>query len=238
MPSAPILIIDDDELSRELLVLMLAAEGHSVQAHASGDEALAALQASVTPPQAILTDLQMPGLCGNPLAQQLRALAPQARLLAISARQVEPEDVSAFDGFLLKPFTPDQLRDALAATRPPAAPAPSTSSSEEPILDQATFQRLSAGMKPDQLRQLFSLALADAARRATLLQAAAGSGDEAAFIREAHALQGGCGMIGALQLRSLVRDMENQGLSSASRLPEIPIAIARLQRMLEGLFDL
>jgi len=233
-----ILIIDDDELSRELLALMLATEGHTVDAHGSGDEAITALRHAATRPQVILTDLQMPGLTGNALAQQLRSLAPEARILAISARQPSPADVSAFDGFLLKPFTPEQLREALTVPQKPATAPTEAPTIEDPILDQPTFQRIAASMKPEQLRQLVDFALADASRRLPLLQVAADAKDEAAFIREAHAFQGGCGMIGALQLRSLVRQMENQGLSAAGRLSEIPSAIDRLQRMLEGSLDL
>ncbi len=109
-----VLVIDDDALSREVFALLLHDAGYQVETAESGDEALLHLQKVNPMPQVILTDLQMPGTSGNPLARRLRALCgPGTTLLAMSA--TAPEDGSAreFDGFLLKPFTMDAFAVAI-----------------------------------------------------------------------------------------------------------------------------
>ena len=81
-----ILVIDDDELSRDLLALLLTREGHTVEIAGSGEAAVTALDGTAAMPNLVLVDLQMPGLSGNALAHRLRELCPNtARLLAMSA---------------------------------------------------------------------------------------------------------------------------------------------------------
>src|SRR5258708_32698188 len=68
-------------------------------------------------------------------------------------------------------------------------------------------------MRPSQLEQLYALSLTDAEARLAAMQRAASSGDDAAYKREAHAIKGGCGMVGALELQTLATSMEERGLS-------------------------
>ena len=81
-----VLVVDDDALSREVLALLLHGAGYAVETADSGDAALLHLQTAQVAPQAVLTDLQMPGTTGNELALRLRALCgPATVLLAMSA---------------------------------------------------------------------------------------------------------------------------------------------------------
>ncbi len=65
-----VLVIDDDALSREVFALLLQDAGYAVETTESGDEALLHLQKANPLPQVVLTDLQMPGISGNPLARR------------------------------------------------------------------------------------------------------------------------------------------------------------------------
>ncbi len=118
MPSPPsllrTLVIDDDEMSRDLLTILLEAEGHAVDSANSGDAALTQLDRSRRVYDVILTDLQMPGIAGPALARQLRHVCgPQPLLLAISGSQPRAEALAPFDDFLLKPFPATAVTDAL-----------------------------------------------------------------------------------------------------------------------------
>ena len=54
-------------------------------------------------PDVLLVDLQMPGVSGGQLAEKVRALkGPEPLLLAMSATEVQQQQLLAFDGFLLK----------------------------------------------------------------------------------------------------------------------------------------
>src|SRR6266436_1417948 len=110
-----ILVIDDDDVSREVLALLLHGAGYTVETADSGDAALLHMQTAHLLPQVVLTDLQMPGTTGNELALRLRGLCgPATMLLAMSASAPDDESDREFDGFLLKPFTMEMFTAAIA----------------------------------------------------------------------------------------------------------------------------
>ncbi len=74
-----VLVVDDDEVSRDVFALLLNAAGYSVDTAESGDAALIYLQTTHSLPDVILTDLQMPGTSGGELACQLRQVAARRR---------------------------------------------------------------------------------------------------------------------------------------------------------------
>ncbi len=230
----PVLVIDDDALSREVLTLLLEAAGYTAESADSGEAALSLLRSTRRLPQAILADLQMPGITGNNLARGIRYLCPAATLLAMSA--TPPEDGSArdFDGFLLKPFTIDLFTASL--TKADREATNGSHPQETPILDESIYRKLTGSMRPAQLEQLYALCLADIDARLAKMQLAASSCDDKTYRAEAHAIKGSCGMVGAVELQSLATSMEKQGLSDdhVASLKEIPLAAKRLQRMLRA----
>jgi len=108
-----VLLIDDDEMSRELLTVLLEAEGCVVSAAESGEAALALLL-STPPPDLILTDMQMPGSTPAQLAGRLRrACGRNTPLLAMSGSRPSVATLARYDGFLLKPFGVAEIKSAL-----------------------------------------------------------------------------------------------------------------------------
>ena len=71
---ARVLVIDDDDLSREVLALLLHHEGYATETADSGDAALEQLGATRPLPDVVLADLQMPGTTGRELVGRLRYL--------------------------------------------------------------------------------------------------------------------------------------------------------------------
>jgi CheY-like chemotaxis protein len=231
--AAPVLVIDDDELSREVFSFLLRDAGYEVETADSGDAALLRLQSTAARPKVVLTDLQMPGTSGNELALQLRILCgPSTTLLAMSASAPDDKSVREFDGFLLKPFTMAALTAAIAGKT--VGSGEGSSSTGAGILDETVYRKLSESMKPHQLKQLYELCLADAEVRVTKMRLSASNGDDAGYRSEAHAVKGGCGMVGALELQMLATAMEQRGLSDdhVATLDEFMAASERLRRML------
>jgi len=114
-----VLVVDDDAMVRELLAVMLEAEGHAVSCADSGDSALSQLNQPAEPPDIVLADIQMPGATGAQLARKLRRVCgPQTLLLAMSGSDPRAAAISLYDGFLLKPFTAQQFAVALASVKP------------------------------------------------------------------------------------------------------------------------
>jgi CheY-like chemotaxis protein len=230
-PDAHVLLIDDDELSRELLTLLLEGEGYTVAAAESGEAALELL--NDVPMNIVLTDMQMPGLSGNELAGRLRNVALQSTLLAMSGSQPPPESLHGYDGFLLKPFTMQQF--ALACEQRALSTSLTGSTNEVQDLDMDIYRKLTASMQPVQLVQLYDLCLTDAESRIATMRQCSSAGDNDGYRRAAHAIKGGCGMVGATRLHALAGQMEEKGLTDANHvasLEEFMLASEQLRRIL------
>jgi CheY-like chemotaxis protein len=115
-----IIIADDDRDTVWTLAAILRHEGHSVQGVQRGEEVLKA--ARFLKPDVAVIDLQMPGMSGYAVAQELRnlfyPLAPPM-LIAISGTWIQGSDRLlaqhiGFDHHLAKPCDPNELLRILA----------------------------------------------------------------------------------------------------------------------------
>ncbi|MGE0453617.1 MAG: sigma-54-dependent transcriptional regulator [Vicinamibacteria bacterium] len=107
-----ILLVDDDESTREYLSLLLAARGYAVVAAASGPEALEHLRTGPAP-AAILVDMLMPGMDGLAFIEEARANGSRAPAIVISAIDKIRTVVDAMNrgaaDYLTKPFEEPEL---------------------------------------------------------------------------------------------------------------------------------
>ena len=79
---ARVLIIDDDELVRAALVLLLERSGHEVQEACNGTEAGRILKVYI--PDLVITDIVMPEMDGLQVIQEIRKVSPGLKIIAIS----------------------------------------------------------------------------------------------------------------------------------------------------------
>ncbi len=238
-----VLLIDDDELSRAVLELHLAQAGFDIIAVESGDHALALLRAPEPPAiQAVLSDLQMPGLSGPALAAELRAaLAAPVRLIAMSGSEPRADRLAGFEFFLLKPFTPEQFVAALSGLNPVAASEPrngsaSTESGSAPVvMDEPVFAQLRSSLSCDQLAEFFALSFSELEKHVGKMETALQQEDRTTFRESAHAVKGCFAILGARELQQYAAELETGSGTSADKaatLKQIPGAADRLKRML------
>ena len=108
MQSTPIVIVDDDLASRELLSRRLVRSGHHVVALASGREALDYLGANTV--SMVLLDWQMPEMSGLEVLQAIRARWSELQLpvLMVTAKDDASDIITALDlgasDYLTKPI--------------------------------------------------------------------------------------------------------------------------------------
>jgi two-component system sensor histidine kinase EvgS len=117
-PSPRLVVCDDDPVSRMLIAQMLRLRGYVVVEAADGEAALQALKE--TPAQALITDLNMPGMSGRELIDSLRIAeagrAQRTVVIICSGDAPPPVDESKvpYDAYLLKPLQSGMLVRALA----------------------------------------------------------------------------------------------------------------------------
>ncbi|MGC3986018.1 MAG: ATP-binding protein [Pseudorhodoferax sp.] len=135
-PRRSILVVDNEEVDRQLLVHLLEPLGFALRTAASGHDCLDLLVSGLRP-DAILMDLAMPGIDGWETVRRVRALLPRPPCIAIVSANafdkglendvgIRPED------FLVKPVRFAELLDWLGRQLalqwldqpPPAAAAP------------------------------------------------------------------------------------------------------------------
>jgi len=112
-----ILVIDDDELVREMVVELLQTEGHRVLSASSGEDGLATVRA--VRPDLILVDHHMPGMTGHEVVQRLKADASTGPIPVVALTSAGGEDVHKLSlagavAFIPKPFDPAEFRRLIA----------------------------------------------------------------------------------------------------------------------------
>lgn len=117
---ARILVVDDAEGNRRMLVDFLAAQGHACEAANGGAEALERLRSD--PPDLVLLDVDMPQIDGLAVLETIRGDEDIPRVPVIMISGVEDRRVVArcielgADDFLPKPFDPVLLKARVSAS--------------------------------------------------------------------------------------------------------------------------
>ena len=115
-----VLLVEDDPALLRMLETILLRGGYSPLAAPDALEALEQSRAFAGDIHLLLTDVNMPGMDGLTLAQQLLAERPRMRVLVMSSR---PQSSTRLP-FLPKPFLIDQFLDKVrhVLAGPPASP--------------------------------------------------------------------------------------------------------------------
>ena len=109
--------IDDEELSLKTTerVLKAAAPDAKIYLFSNANDALEAAKNKDTIPDVVFSDIEMPDMSGIVFADKLKSLAPDARIIFVSA--YSEYTVDAFkvraQGYLMKPITLKDVREEL-----------------------------------------------------------------------------------------------------------------------------
>jgi len=109
--AAAILVVDDEQASRDGLVDVLRDVGYDVRAAGSAEQALEILEASQF--ELVVSDLRMPGMGGIELLREVRRICPQTLFVLVTAHaSVETAVQALHDGahdYMLKPLAYDDV---------------------------------------------------------------------------------------------------------------------------------
>ncbi|OLC11883.1 MAG: hypothetical protein AUH29_18175 [Candidatus Rokubacteria bacterium 13_1_40CM_69_27] len=116
-----IFVVDDEPPILQLCRKVLASRGHVVEGFARGEEVLSRL--GVESADLLVADYKMPGLDGLELVRRARALRPELRVLMITGHGtrvvIEAAQAAGVDGILVKPFTSNELAEAVSTATTP-----------------------------------------------------------------------------------------------------------------------
>jgi len=112
-----ILVVENGEILRPLICEILRKEGYNVLEAQDGDEALLVWQRYQGPIDLVLTDVVMPNMSGKELAEHLRSLQPEIKVIYMSGYESSILSTGNKFGsdavFLQKPFRPIELSEKI-----------------------------------------------------------------------------------------------------------------------------
>lgn len=119
---AVVLFADDDPIARAIAAQVIRSAGYGVVVAASGTEALEL--ARRYRPNLLITDALMPGLDGREVSKTIRKEMASTRIVIITSVYKDPRykheamrDFAA-DEYLIKPVSPDRLREIITKHMP------------------------------------------------------------------------------------------------------------------------
>jgi len=124
-----ILVVDDNEDNRQILIDLLSGAGYEVLEALTGLDAVAIATREV--PDLVLMDIQLPGIDGHEATRRIKAQPALARIpvIAVTSYALAGDDRKAADAgcddYVTKPYSPRALlakvRVILGDVPPPAA---------------------------------------------------------------------------------------------------------------------
>jgi PAS domain S-box-containing protein len=111
MEAANILMVEDDESIRALVLSILGDLGHRVQSAETAEQGLALFDQGLF--DVVLSDVNLPGIDGIEMVRRIRRSDPTVVPVIMTARRDQQTAVSALEcgvrSFLMKPFSRDDL---------------------------------------------------------------------------------------------------------------------------------
>lgn len=213
-----VLVVDDIDANRRLVLALLGRFGHLSEVATSGLQAVE--MAATGRFDVVLMDVQLPDIDGMEATRRIRerlgAAAPRVIAVTANARRGDRERCLAagMDDYLSKPIQIQALREAIE--RPGdrmAGAARGNGHAVKPATTGAVDWRRIESLEPfdvdgSMVAGMIASFLADAPGRIRAIRAAHTAGDAAGLASAAHALRGAAANLGAPRLLELSQAIE------------------------------
>lgn len=107
-----ILIVEDEDVLREMLASFMRSLGYTVVTAHNGDEALSLYTASPGKYHVVVSDMLMPNKGGMELFQEIREVNPDARFILVtgySLAEIDETVLARMTAIVKKPYSPKQI---------------------------------------------------------------------------------------------------------------------------------
>jgi CheY-like chemotaxis protein len=218
-----ILVVDDDDLNRRMMRLILVRDGHDVQVVANGIEALDAVKEQKF--DVVFMDLQMPLLDGIESSRRIREWengGVRTYIVALTASYLPEKGQRLFevgiDNYISKPFEVEHIHKLLSIISKSNHHRPTVEHfdvegvpSDGGVLDiQKGLQQLGGDVKT--YRELLTDFIQELPGRINILEHSLEENDAVSLAREAHNLRGVASNLGALQLSDYAGKLDRQSV--------------------------
>jgi DNA-binding response OmpR family regulator len=218
------LVIEDDEIYRELVAAMLTRDGWEVDA--AWDGQVGWQMAQLRDYELVVTDIIMPHQEGLETIRLLRAYRPTLPIVAMSGGGVLQSDHYlrmarwfGADQTLEKPFDAAALHAAVDGSSRTRAVFAANAAGV--VLDRELFSKLHEALNPDSLRRLAEGFIAETEQRLSRLRIAASHSNRQVARDEAHALKSGAALFGLTGLAEASEELETVAVQGGRLLPSV-----------------
>ncbi|HEU4888171.1 MAG TPA: ATP-binding protein [Thermoanaerobaculia bacterium] len=217
-----VLLVDDNEVNREVLIEMLRRLGHDVTSAADGEQGQTKLETATF--DAVFMDVQLPGIDGLELTRRFRASAnttPVIGLTAHTSRLDRDRCIAAgMNAVLSKPVLAHQLEETLST-----------------IVRRDTVADITGG-SPALLARVRDAFARQTPELLAAIREDLAAADFESLSRHTHKLKGSLSYFGGRAV-TLARDLENAAragelTTAAGLLPDLEIEIAAVSSRLEA----
>lgn len=231
IPHLRILVVDDDELNRRMMQILLTREGHYVDLAANGMEALDAVKYQKF--DIVFMDLQMPTMDGVEASRRIRQWENgglHTFIVALTASYLPEEGHQLFeagiDNYISKPFEVDHIQRMLnlIAKTAHAFPVPPTAITVDPegvnsVLDiPKGTQRV--GGDANTYKELLNDFIEGLPKRMATLDQYLRERNMEELSRQAHNLKGVSSNLGAMELAESASKLDKQSNEGYTHLHE------------------
>lgn len=174
-----ILVVDDEEIMREVITTLLEEEGYRVTSSATGEEGIERVKEEAS--DLVLLDLMLPSMSGLETLEELIRIDPDIVVVMISAyasieNAVDATKSGAFD-FITKPFKNEELLLVVKNGLKKRSLEIENRQLKRTLKERASFKNIVGKSEP--MQQVFDLITQVAPRRSTVLIAGeSGTGKE------------------------------------------------------------
>ena len=221
---ARILLVEDDTINRDFAFSLLKKLGYSVDAVASGEEAVNALKS--IPYDAVLMDLRMPGMDGYEATRIIRDPGSNVRnhgipVIAMTVRAMEGDRErcldKGMDDYVSKPIEPRKLVEAIERQLVKVSTDKQKATARKNIPDDEGFEEGDLPGRFDGDEELFGRLVKKFLRYVPLqiedLKKALENSNISLIEDLAHTIKGGSALIEANSLRDCAFEIEKAGES-------------------------
>ena len=117
-----VLLVEDDETTRNVMTRILVREGYLVLTAQSGHDGLSTLRTPLSPIDVVLLDVHLPDVSGIDLCARIRELHPELPIVVCTG-EAEPEEAARLlalgvHRYFRKPIAVDELLATVEAALP------------------------------------------------------------------------------------------------------------------------